>query len=225
LLGARDTSMTAIAIQNGTYDDDLHIYRDLSGKYVPSITQVLKFTGLSSYSAAISKEVMENASKRGTIVHQAAWAFAKYGDVDPSWLTDETEPYFAAYRKFLYETGFQPDPEFVESPMIACVHGMAFGCTPDVLGSRGKFPHVVELKTVSVIQRAWRFQTAAQELARFNTKQCGRAVRMAVQLLKNGKYKIDKHEQHQYDCHVFISALSVVHDRLANGEKLWCAES
>lgn len=216
--------MTAISIPGGTYDDDLHLYRDTSGKYVPSITQVLKFTGLSSYSAAISKEVMENASRRGTIVHQAAWAFAKYRDVDPSWLTDETEPYFAAYRKFLHETGFQPDPEFVESPMIACVHGMAFGCTPDVLGSRGKFPHVVELKTVATAQRSWAFQTAAQELARFNTNQCGRARRMAVQLLKDGKYKVNVYEQHAYDCHVFVSALTVVHERLSGGEKLWQSE-
>lgn len=216
--------MAPIAIPGGSYNDDLHIYRDVAGNYVPSITQILRLTRISNYSDAISREVMENAARRGTIVHQAAWAFAKYGDVDPSWLTEETEPYFEAYKRFLYETGFVPDPDFIESPMIACVHGMSYGCTPDALGSRGRFPHVVELKTTAGIERSWRFQTAAQELARFKTNQCGRAVRMAVQLLKTGKYKIDRHEQHAYDCHVFVSALTVTHERLAGGQKVWEVE-
>lgn len=216
--------MAAVIIKDGTYDDDLHEYRNIAGKWTPSVTQIMKLTGLSRYSDLISKEVMEKASQRGTDVHRICWSLAKWGDCDPSWIQPDTEPYIAAYQKFVNESGFQADPDFCESPMIATVHGMQFGVTPDVLGNRGKFPHVVELKTVAVVQRAWRFQTAAQEIARFNTNQCGRAVRMAVQLLKNGKYKIDKHEKHAYDCHVFISALTVVHERLSGNEKLWLSE-
>jgi len=212
--------MSTVQIPGGSYCDSPHEYRDVNGKWVPSLTQVLSLSGLSSYNGCISKEVMENAARRGTAVHQVAWALARYGDFDPSWQTDEIMPYVEAYKKFLHESGFEPDPDFVEKPMIACVHGMAFGVTPDVLGSRGKFPTVVELKTVAQAQPSWAFQTAAQELAIFNTNRCGRARRWAVQLLNTGKYKTNVYERHEYDVHVFVSALTVVHERLAHGQKL-----
>ena len=213
--------MAAIAIPGGTYSDEIHEYRNHADRWTPSVTQVIKLVGLSHYSEAIRPEVMEKAAKRGSVVHAAAWSYAKYGDVDETWLNEETTPYFEAYKKFIHESGFIPDPDFCESPMIATVHGMAFGVTPDVLGSRGKFPTVVELKTVATAQPYWAFQTAAQEMARFATNQCGRARRMAVQLLNDGRYKINVYERHQYDAHVFISALSIVHERIAAGQRLW----
>ena len=44
---------------------------------------------------------------------------------------------------------------------------------------------------------------------------------MAVLLGKDGKYRTDTHENAQYDAHIFVSSLSVVHYRLQAGQKLW----
>ena len=211
-----------ISIPGGSYSDSDHIYRDESGKYVPSITQVMSLVGLYSYSA-VNRDILENAQRRGSEVHAIAATYAKYGDVDPSFITAETEPYFEAYKRFMSEKGFVADPDWIETPVIATVHGMKFGATPDTLGmgARSKHPWIVELKTSAVAVPSWSVQTAAQEMAIFKTNNPGRARRMAVLLGKDGRYRTDTHEQAAYDGHIFVSSLSVVHYRLNCGQKLW----
>lgn len=211
--------MASVAIPGGTFDADTHTYRDEKGAYVPSITQIMSFCGFNNYNG-ISKDVLDNAARRGSAVHAIAWAFAKYGDVDPSWVDDETTPYFDAYKKFIAETGFVADKEWIESSIIATVHGMKFGATPDCIGTRHPWPWVVELKCCAQESKAWAIQTAAQAIARFDN-QPARAKRMAVILRKDGSYRCCVHEQSQYDAHMFISALSCVHWRLQQGQRLW----
>lgn len=61
------------------YIDGLHQYL-VDGECVPSITQILKVKFGNKYTG-ISKEVLDNAAKKGTEIHEAIEFFEKY-DVD-----------------------------------------------------------------------------------------------------------------------------------------------
>ena len=213
--------MSIVAISGGTFDDSTHTYRDEGGVWIPSLTAILKLQGLSSYPGCIKREVMEHASERGTSGHQIAWSYAKYQDVDPSWINEELEPRYTAIKRFFAETNFKPDVDWLEQPMIATVCGMKFGVTPDALGVRGKWPQIVELKLCDAEQKSWAIQTAAQEMAYFSANRCGRAKRMAVMFKSDGKYKLCPHENHESDTATFLAALRLVYWRLNAGQKLW----
>ena len=209
-----------LTIPGGTFDEDTHTYRDLSGRYIPSLTQVLKLQGLSDYSA-VDPAVLENAARRGTEVHQLAAAYNKFGDVDPSWVTEETKPYFESYLEFLADTGFKPDPKWTESPMIATVCGFPLGITPDCFGKLGRNDAVLEFKAAAAEQPCWSIQTALQECGIYGSNRCGRAKRYALMLQKKGKAKLREHVNHDEDLSNGIAALRNVHWRLARKQKLW----
>jgi len=215
--------VSIIAIRGGTFDDALHSYRDTDGRWVPGLTSILKLQGLSNYptNGVVKQEVMENASERGVAVHAIAWSYARHRDVDPTWITPELEPRYEALRAFFSETGFTPDIDWLERPMVASVHNMKFGLTPDALGVRDKWPQIVEFKACDTEQRSWAIQTCAQELGYFQTNRCGRAKRMAVMLKSDGKYRCCQHEDHERDTATFIAALSLVYWRLDAGQRLW----
>ncbi len=212
--------MTTVAIHGGTFDSEGHLYRDANGLFVPSLTQVLKLQGLSDYSG-IDPEVLENAARRGTEVHELAAAYNTYGEVDPSWITDETRPYFEAYLAFMRDTKFKPDPAWSERAMIVNIHNMPVGLTPDCFGRLGKWDAVVEIKAASAVQPSWSVQTGLQEMGIFRSNHVGRVQRFALQLFKNGNYKLHPHTNHQEDEAVGIAALRLVHWRINHKQRVW----
>jgi hypothetical protein len=212
-------------IQGGTFDDAGHIYRDEQGVFVPSLTQVLKFQGISDY-AGIAHDVMAAAAARGENGHSILESYDRYGDYDPSWVSDDLVPSIEAYKTFLADTGFVPDPEWIERAMIVSVYGMKVGMRLD---RRGKFngqDAIVELKFTSAIQPSWAVQTAAQEMGVMGTNLTGRLTRLAVQLRKDGKYRIDMHypngdRNHKEDGQQFSYALGNLYWRMNHGQNLW----
>jgi hypothetical protein len=98
---------------------------------------------------------------------------------------------------------------------------MSIGLKPDCFGKIGRYDAVVELKAASSVQASWSIQTAFQELAIYKSQHVGRARRYALQLFKDGRYKLHPHENHQEDEEVGISALKTIHWRLRKGQKLW----
>jgi hypothetical protein len=212
--------MSAIAIPGGTFSTEPHEYRDEQGYFIPSLTQVLKLQGLSDYSG-VDQDVLDNAARRGTEVHSLAAAFNQFGDVDPSWFTDETQPYFDALMAFYLDTKFQPDPEWSEKSMIATIHGMRVGVTPDCHGRVGKDRWIVEFKCTSTRQKYWSIQTALQECAIYNSNHCGRVRRFALMLMKTGKYNLGpEHTDHEDDLANGIAALRNVWWRINAGQDL-----
>lgn len=207
-------------IAGGTFDSEDHLYRDQDGRFCPSLTQVLKLQGLSDYSG-IDEAVLENAARRGSEVHELAAAYNQFGEVDPSWISDETRPYFDAYMQFLADTGFKPDPAWVERPMIATIHGFKLGITPDCFGKLRRDQVVLEFKCTATRQPSWTIQTCLQEMGIFNSNRCGRVRRYALMLMKTGKYNLgDEHTDHESDMSNGIAALRNVHWRLAHGQNL-----
>lgn len=210
--------MSVTSIIGGTFDSDAHIYRDEADKFVPSITQILQLCGFNSYDG-ISQQVLDNAADRGSRIHAVCWSIARYGDVDPTWLDEEIEPYIAAYRKAIHELNFKVDKGWVESPVIAVAGGMKYACTPDVIGTRHPWPWVIELKTTAQESKSWAIQTMAQSMARFGCL-ADSAKRMAIMLRKDGSYRCRVHEDHSYDRSVFLAALTCVQWRINAGQKL-----
>jgi hypothetical protein len=207
------------AIQGGWFCDDPHRYEDEQGNFVVSATQVLKLNGLSNYDD-VADDVMENAARRGSLVHDLAFAHNKFGEVDPNWLTDETSGYFDGYLKFLSDTGFTPTGDWIEKGIICRIHNFAIGLTPDIFGKIGRDPWVVEIKAASAVQASWSIQTCLQELGIYGSNHCGRCRRGALQLFKDGRYKLHPHTNHQEDEAVAIAALRLVHWRMNHGQDL-----
>lgn len=209
-------------IDGGIFNDSPHGYRDDAGKWVVSLTQLLKFQGLSDY-YGIAHDVMENASRRGSDVHSICESFDRYGDFDPSWITEETKPYFEGWQEFLADTGFIVDKDWIERGLITSVFGMTVGMKLDRRGLLNGQDTVCEIKCTSAIQPSWAIQTAGQELGVQGGNRCGRMGRIAVQLRKSGKkkYKIDRHENHDEDPRQLSYALGNLHWRIKAGQKLW----
>jgi hypothetical protein len=211
---------TPLIIPGGTFEDEGHLYRDAGGVHVPSLTQVLKLQGLSDYSG-IDPAVLENAARRGSEVHALAAAYNAYSECDPSWITEETAPYFQAYMDFLRDTRFKPDPEWTECAMIAKIHGFFVGVTPDCYGTVGREKWLVEFKCTATRQPSWTVQTALQECAIFNSNRCGRVRRFALMLMKTGKYNLGaEHTNHEEDLANGVAALRNVYWRMNAGQDL-----
>lgn len=211
-----------VPIDNGWFDESIHAYYTVDGLRVPSLTQVLKFAGLTNY-GMIDDEVLANAARRGSEVHSLADSYNREGldGIDPAWITPETRPYFSAYLKFIDETGFIPDPAWSERPMIATVHNLLVGVTPDIFGRLGRDKALFEIKCASAVQDSWSIQTAIQEMAIFKSNHVGRVRRFALQLFNDGRYKMHPHTEHQEDEADGIAALRLTWRRLKRGQKLF----
>lgn len=84
------------------FDPAAHVYR-VEGRPVINVTRVLK--PLISYEA-VPPDILERARVQGINIHLMVELHAK-GDLDESTLPEWLRPYFAAWLKFLAETGFR----------------------------------------------------------------------------------------------------------------------
>lgn len=209
-----------ITIDGGFFSPSTHAYYGPTGNFVPSATQVLSLVGMSDYSM-VPREKLEAKRKIGSEVHDLCATIDKYGAIDPSWVPDECKCYVDAYQLYRNEHNFVPDAELVEKPIIVSVHGMLVGVTPDAPGKLNNIDAILERKCVEAPAAAWRVQTAYQEFARYKSAKCGRSQRFALQLKKNGKYRIDTHTNHDKDCSRAIAFLTTVYARLESGQRLW----
>jgi hypothetical protein len=213
-------TVTLIQIPGGSFNDSPHEYRDENAVWIPSLTQVIKLAGLSSFDGA-RQEDMDAAAERGTELHELVECYNREGDYDPNWLLPEIDGYFTGYLKFLADTHFVPDPAWVEKPLIATIAGMKVGMKLDMHGALGRYKSIIEIKACSSVQHSWSVQTACQELGVYGSNHVGRVRRFALQLFRDGRYKLHAHEDHQGDEAIAIAALRLVWWRLNHKQKLW----
>jgi hypothetical protein len=126
-----------------TFDEAAHVYRDINGLIVPSVTQCLKAVGLISF-AGIDPHVLERKRQLGTLVHKVTELYDKGENLDDYEIPPSVQEYVDGYITFRSDTGFAPT--IVESRSIAEVHGMWFGMQPDRVGELNGVPHIIELK-------------------------------------------------------------------------------
>lgn len=174
------------------FERDAHAYLDHDGTRILSITQAIKVAGLIDYSM-VAPDVLDYAAWRGSMVHQAAAILDKGWDLSEYEIPEECLPYIEAYQKFVREMRFVPDPNWIETPLIVTLFGHRVATTPDAVGTIDGVPTVVERKATSAKHASWAIQTAGQSLV---LRSVGIQVRqrIAVQLLKTGKYSLDPHE-------------------------------
>ena len=170
------------------FDRDLHAYVDTDGTRRMSVTQALTIGGLVDYSM-VPAEIMAPAQTRGKMVHHAGAIIDRGDDLSEFDIPDTIEPYIEGYHLFLREMKFIPDPDWVERPMIVELFGHRVGMTADSVGTMGGVLTVIDRKSSATAHPAWSVQTAGYEAG---LKAAGLQVRqrMAVQLLRTGKYKV-----------------------------------
>ena len=74
---------------------------------LPRVTHILEAAGLGPDLSGIAPAVLEEARRRGSLVHAAIEAHA-YGVLAPSDVTPEIKPYLDGYEAFLRDTGHVP---------------------------------------------------------------------------------------------------------------------
>jgi len=121
------------------FDEDSHVYTDASGQRVYSVTQILE--PLYDFSK-ISKEALDNASERGTIVHKAC-EMLDLGTLDEQSLDEEIQQYLSGYKKFLSESGFRVD----RIEQVVFNETMGYCGTLDRTGKLGRSNVLVDIKS------------------------------------------------------------------------------
>ena len=76
-------------------DDELHKY-ELDGQEIPSVSRILRFLRQDVY-GDIRQDILDDAARRGTSVHEACETLDKNGAVD---IDDGIEGYVRAYVRF-----------------------------------------------------------------------------------------------------------------------------
>lgn len=175
------------------FEHDAHAYIDADGRTQRmSVTQAIKIAGLIDYSM-VPPDVLKNAAARGRLVHQASSILDRGEDLGSYEIPSECEPYIDAYVLFCREMRFVADPEWIERPMIVELFGHRVGMTPDAVGMIDGVPTVVERKATASGHPSWAIQTAGYELG---LRAAGLQIRqrVAVQLLRTGKYRLFPYE-------------------------------
>lgn len=188
------------------FDAETHTYK-LRGAVIPSVTQVL--SQIIDY-ARVPEDILERKREIGAALHQAI-AFDHDGDLDESSLDESVKGYFDGWRRFRFDMRGQFLVHAAEVPMVSYLY--RYGTTPDIWGTVGGVPAVVELKSTAAIHPAVALQTAAQAKALIESKYIDFRLekevrRFCLQLKPSGKYSVKEFPGYG-DLGVFIALRSV----------------
>ena len=193
---------------NGFQFDPLsHLYT-MNGMAMPSVTQVLKGTGLVDYSM-IPQPVLIEAAARGRAVHEAI-RLAADDELDEGTVAPAHQPYLDAYQKFVRETHWQP--ALVEHRMWDAQRGYAGTLDQTGMFTQAKSLTLLDIKTGPVVP-GHSLQLAAYAALMGEHR---RYRRIILELRGNGIYKLVEFPPANFetDLRVFYSALSCVHWQL-----------
>ena len=188
-----------------TFEIDGHVYRDAEGRIYPSTTQIIRDVGLVDYSN-VPVEILARKAAIGADVHEITATFDREGDFDPSWLTEDTTGYVAAWKRFRMESGYEMKE--IERTGLVEVHGMKWGMTLDRIAISGKEEHLLEIKCTSAKHPSWGIQLASYEIGYTGRARCGHLRRTAVQLKPNGSYAVHAYDDAR-DADIFLAALAL----------------
>ena len=201
-----------------TFDNSEHRYF-IGGSPIPSVTQVLRATGILPDYRMVKREVLEQKRQLGTALHECLH-FLQEGDLDESTIDEEVRPRLDAYQQFVADHDFKPLE--CELRMWVTLNGMVYGGCPDVTGMIKAEPWVIDFKSTSGSPLpGWAIQLEAYSaglkpplVPPFKWK------RMSLQLLEDGKYA-KKVWDDPLDRQEWLSALYLVTRRMERGFKPW----
>ncbi len=184
-----------------TFDDATHTYR-WNGTVVPSVTTVLRGTGLVNFEH-VPTDVLRRAANFGTAVHKAC-EYNDHGTLDLSTVDDAIMPYLDAWQQYLRD--FRVEITNIE--LMLCSEKYQYAGTIDRVAIIGGKVTVIDIKTPVSTSPSWAIQTAAyrQLLEENNAKPIRE--RVSIQLTADATYKVVNHAD-ATDFPVFLSALQV----------------
>lgn len=177
-----------------TFDEDLHEYRNAQNVLRPSVTQVLKICGAIDFSH-VPLDLLERKRVIGTNVHKWSADYdrpllnggIRTDPIDDISLSDEEWGYAQGWMKFCDEV--RPKWLHIEQKMLRTVGGIEVGGTPDRICLIGRRLYVVDIKCSACLAPAWRLQTAMYEMMHTGHAKVGVLGRMIVRLTADGKYR------------------------------------
>ncbi len=138
-----------------TFEEEGHVYR-LGKRILPSVTTILKATGIYDEYKEIPQHYVVAAGLRGDMVHAAIDSYHQTGAWSVS--TPEIEPYLEAYRMYVDDTGFVC---YASEVRLHCPK-LFFAGTIDDAGAIYGTPGIVDIKSTRELNiPATRIQTAA----------------------------------------------------------------
>lgn len=185
-----------------TFEPASHTYT-LDGQVVPSVTEVLRASGIIDFSQ-IPSAILEAARARGQRVH-AAIHYYNEGDLDWTTLDDGDRPRVNAWLRFLEQRKFQ----ILKAEFRLCSRRYQYAGTGDVLGLLdGKLaladfkcgePDDVgaDLQTAAYVGALYEMQTdldAAFDWVRDALSHKGPLQRLSIQLRKSGEPKVEPYQ-------------------------------
>ena len=173
-----------------TFDSDLHICRDMQGRFIPSVSQINECQSLSfPFRKMVERGIMDGdmldrRSRIGTEVHNLTDIYDQYKDIDPSFLSMETHGYVESYIGFLNMSGFVPQKWSWR--LCEEINGLPLTGEIDKYGMLGKYPAIIDLKTGSTKSDSWGFQLAPYEFLMYRSAKIGRVIRAVAHLQPDG---------------------------------------
>lgn len=192
------------------FDEPSHVYK-WDGQIVPNVTRII--SPLSDYSR-IPDAVLEKARQEGVHIHRMVeWDCLGVLVVDtlPEWM----RPYFAAWRKFVAESGFK----LIASEQKIYHRTYRYAGQLDLEGTlpllRIKRPAILDIKRSFYAGPAIGVQLAAYKAARDSeTKGDARPdKRFGLKLQPNGEYRLEEFADPE-DFGTFLGCLSILNWRL-----------
>ncbi len=177
-----------------TFEPVGHVYR-YSGRVVPGVTQSLSVVERGFQ--FVDPGVLEAARQFGTHVHKAIELF-NLGVLDEEALDPALAPYLAAWKQFLFDTGFK----VLAAEQRVWHPRLKYAGRNDVTGLWRKRTWLIDLKS-GAVPRTCALQTAAYQEAAPEKPQ-----RRAALQLSPGKFNLIEYGRHSGDFAYFISALN-----------------
>jgi hypothetical protein len=195
-----------------------HIYL-VDGRRIPSVSQVLRLTGVAQDLSMVNPAVLEHRREIGNAVDHAV-QFLQENDLDRSTLDLEVAARLMGYERFVRDTGFKVQRIHVRR--WAVLGGMSYGMEYDFAGAMDHYAWVIDGKIAEgKPHRSWGIQTAAYTHGAFPPLTAPFYYRRAtLQLLGNGKYRFHEWTD-SADLQEFQSGLFLVWRRINSGEDIW----
>ena len=167
------------------FDEVKHVYT-LDGQIIPSVTTIMKPLSQHVYKG-VDEAVLNEAARKGTIVHNAIENWLKFGFED---IPEEQKGYFDAYKAF--EADYKP--VMLESEYRMCHNLLRYAGTADFLCEINGEATLIDFKTTSVLYpKLTRVQLEAYKQA---AQTMGREIKhkAILQLKPDGKYVFERHD-------------------------------
>lgn len=201
-------------LEDFTFDEDAHVYRDEREIIVMSATQYLSMAGIYDFSM-VPDWMLKAAQERGKNVH--AWTmrhdralmagaslWQAFDEADPLSVSEKELARCEGWVQFVKD--FKPRFIDIESGTIRTIRGKKVAGTPDRVVQIASRYATVDLKTAASFHPGWPIQIAIYEMLRTGREFVGSMDRISVRLPESGRYAIKTYDE-MSDADVGIACL------------------